>query len=135
MEADNHYGKQRAGGITGVKDPAGALKKFRQPLFEYLVSGLEAEDKRVQLMAAGMLGALGDPGAAGYLKPLAVDRDADLREVSRHSLTMLYPHGMFPGAGRPDPCEGCMIRLIAEEALAYRKNDVTIALPFPDTDR
>ncbi len=82
-----------------------------------------------------MLGALGDPGAAGYLKPLAVDHDADLREVSRHSLTMLYPHGMFPGAGRPDPCEGCMIRLIAEEALAHRKNAVPIALPFPDTDR
>ena len=65
MEADNNYGKQRAGGITGVKDPAEALKKFRQPLFEYLVSGLEAEDKRVQLMAAGMLGALGDPVQPG----------------------------------------------------------------------
>jgi hypothetical protein len=135
MEADNNYGKREHRDTAAVRDPAGALKKFRQPLFEYLVSGLEAEDKRVRVMAAGMLGALGDPGAAAHLKLLAVDHDPDLREISKKSLMMLYPDFMFSGTPRPDPCEGCMIRLIAEEALTHRKNAVPPARPFPETER
>ena len=89
--------------MTVTLDPAVAVKKFQQPLFEYLVSGLNAEDKWVRVMAAGMLGVFGDPGAASYLKPLAVDQDADLREVSRNSLKMLAPDYAFTGnrPGKP----------------------------------
>ena len=56
----------------------GGSENFRQPFFDYLVNALESGDKRVQMMAAGMLGTLDDPGAAGNLKELAVGHDADL---------------------------------------------------------
>jgi HEAT repeat protein len=135
METNDSYDKKRAGSMSQARDPEDALKKFRQPLFDYLVSGLEAEDKWVRVMAAGMLGTLGDPGAAGYLKALAVDHDADLREISKKSLMMLYPHSSISGAGLADPCDGCMIRFIAEEALACQKNSVLAMHRFPDKDR
>jgi|GEM_PF-2255318 len=135
METNDTYDKRRAGGISPAHDPAEALKKFRQPLFDYLVSGLEAEDKWVRVMAAGMLGTLGDPGAAGHLKALAVDHDADLRLISKKSLMMLYPYSSIPGAGLADPCNGCMIRFIAEEALASQKGSVPAVYRLPDKNR
>jgi len=98
-----------------------ALQIFRGPLFAYLVSGLDAENKWVRVKAAAMLGSLGDPGAARYLKPLAVDADTDLRTISRRSLSMLYPGRDFSVFGGSDACGGCMIRFIAEEALAHQK--------------
>jgi hypothetical protein len=134
MDTDNTYGKRGAGGRSQVCNPEDALKKFRQPLFEYLVSGLEAEDKGVRVTAAVMLGTLGDPGAAGYLKALAVDHDADLREISKESLLMLYPHSSRSGACHRNPCDGCMIRFIAEEALACQKNSAPAVHRFPDKD-
>ncbi len=136
MEREINYGKRkRTGKMTVTLDPAVAVKKFQQPLFEYLVSGLNAEDKWVRVMAAGMLGVLGDPGAASYLKPLAVDQDADLREVSRNSLKMLAPDYALPGTGWGNPCDGCMIRIIAEEALSFKKNAVPYPMPLSDTNR
>jgi hypothetical protein len=136
MERENNYCKRkRSGETTAVHDPAVALKKFRQHLFEYFVSGLDADNKWVRVMAAGMLGALGDPGAARYLKPLAVDLDADLREVSRNSLMMLAPDYTSPETRRPDPCGGCMIRIIAEEALSFKKNTDPLPIPVPDINR
>jgi HEAT repeat protein len=90
METNGNYDKERARGIAGGHDPAEALKKFRRPLFEYLVSGLDAEDKWVRVMSAGMLGTLGDPNAGRYLKPLVADHDADLRNVSKNSLMILH---------------------------------------------
>ncbi|HVP95717.1 HEAT repeat domain-containing protein [Methanoregula sp.] len=109
-----------AWGTYQDKDEA-ALQLFRGPLFAYLVSGLDAENKWVRIKAAAMLGSLGDPGAARYLKPLAVDADTDLRTISRRSLSMLYPGRDFSVFGGSDACGGCMIRFIAEEALAHQK--------------
>ncbi|MGB8309107.1 MAG: HEAT repeat domain-containing protein [Methanoregula sp.] len=132
MEGEINYGKRKKSGETVVQNPAVAVKKFQKPLFEYLISGLNAEDKWVRVMAAGMLGALGDPGATAHLKPLAVDRDADLREISRNSLKMLASGYAFLGTGRQDPCDSCMIRIIAEEALSFNKSEVP--LPIVDTN-
>lgn len=98
-----------------------AVHQFQKPLFEYLVSGLDAENKWVRVMAAAMLGSLGYPDAARHLKPLAISADADLRTVSQRSLRMLSGSSSLPGSAEPDACEGCMIRIIAEEALACRK--------------
>jgi HEAT repeat protein len=126
METNINTGMRWARGTAGVNDSRVALQKFRKPLFDYLVSGLEARDKWVRVMAAGMLGALGDPCAAGYLKPLAEDYDADLREVARSSMRMLYSHRSFPLTGRQDPCEGCITRIISENSRTRRK-DVLMA--------
>ena len=98
-----------------------AVHQFQKPLFEYLVSGLDAENKWVRIMAAAMLGSLGHPGAARHLKPLAIGADADLRTVSQRSLRVLSGSSSLPGSAEPDACGGCMIRIIAEEALACRK--------------
>ncbi len=96
-----------------------AVHRFRKPLVEYLISGLEQEDKWVRILAADMLGNTGDPRALDYLKPLLADRDRDLRTVSAQAVeTILSRQG--PGSCQ-DPCSNCMIRIIAEEALVRNK--------------
>ncbi len=72
-----------------------ALKKFRQPLVEYLISGLEENDKWVQVMAVRLLGTIGDSRAAEHLKPLLVSEDADLRSAAAQSLAMIPCQGIF----------------------------------------
>jgi len=98
-----------------------AIKKFRQPMIEYLKSGLEDNDKWVRVMAAEMLGAVGDHHSAAHLKPLLADRDRDLRIVAAKSLAMIHsPHEFF-ALSQVDNCENCMIRLVADEALERLK--------------
>jgi HEAT repeat protein len=107
------------GGDAGVPEyRSSALIRFRRPLVDYLISGLEENDKWVRILAAGMLGSTGDPRAADYLTPLLVDRDQDLRMISAQSLEMIHSHQVLLFHAQPDQCAGCMIRLIAEEALA-----------------
>ncbi len=98
----------------------GPLLRFKKPLVDYLVSGLEAEDKWIRIFAADMLGNAGDQRAVAHLKPLLVDRDQDLRNISAHAVEMILSREEDPDQARPDACESCMIRLIAEDAL--RKN-------------
>lgn len=98
--------------------PASAVNRFRKPLVDYLISGLEENDKWVRILAAGMLGNAGDPRAAEFLKPLLVDRDQDLREVSAQALEMIHSQEAVVLHAQPDHCTSCMIRLIAEEALS-----------------
>lgn len=99
-----------------------ALEQFRKPLVAYLEAGLECNDKLVQVMAVGMLGALGDPAVAVSLRPLAADADADVRAAAIAALGQL---DTYPGDTSLSPemqsCQNCMIRLIAEEALAHRE--------------
>jgi HEAT repeat protein len=94
------------------------VSRFRKPLVDYLISGLEENDKWVRFLAAGMLGSAGDPRAAEFLKPLLVDRDQDLRYISAHALEMIHSQEAVVLHAQPDHCASCMIRLIAEEALA-----------------
>ena len=94
-----------------------AIKKFRQPMIEYLKSGLEDNDKWVRVMAAEMLGAVGDHHSAAHLKPLLADRDRDLRIVAAKSLAMIRSPHLFFALSQVDNCENCMIRLVANEAL------------------
>lgn len=102
-----------------------ALERFRTPLVAYLAGGLECDDTRVRVVAAGMLGALGDPGAGVYLRPLAVDADADVRAAALAALAQLGTYsGKQPACPEALPCQNCMIRLIAEEALASRERTV-----------
>jgi HEAT repeat protein len=104
-----------------------AIKKFRQPLVEYLLSGLEDDNKWVRIMAAEMLGTIGDPRTAGYLKPLLAERDRDTRIVAARSLAMIRsPRAIFPLASM-DNCGDCMIRLVAAEALERLKAQKEIA--------
>ena len=102
--------------------PASAVFRFRKPLVDYLISGLEENDKGVRILAAGMLGNAGDPRAIEYLKPLLVDRDQDLRFISAHALEMIHSQQSVVFHAQPDHCSGCMIRLIAEEALARTRS-------------
>jgi len=94
-----------------------SMKKFRQPLVEYLVSGLEDNDRWVRIMAAELLGTLGDASIAGHLKPLLADRDQDLRIVAAKSLAMIRSPKVIFSLTQADYCENCMIRLVADEAL------------------
>lgn len=98
-----------------------AVKKFQQPMVEYLLSGLEENDKWVRVMAAEMLGAIGDRRSAEHLKPLLADGDKDLRIVAAKSLAMIRSPGGVFALSQADNCENCMIRLVADEALERLK--------------
>ena len=110
------------GGDTGLLVPsATAMTRFRKPLVDYLISGLEENDKWVRILAVGMLGNAGDPLAVEYIKPLLVDRDRDLRIISAQAIEMIYSQQAAVSRLQPDHCATCMIRLIAEEALTQAK--------------
>jgi HEAT repeat protein len=104
-----------------------AIRKFRQPMIEYLQSGLEDNDKWVQIMAAEMLGFIGDHTSADHLKSLLATRDKDLRTAAARSLAMIHSPAMAFSLNRADKCENCMIRLVADEALERLKaeNEIT----------
>lgn len=113
---------KRTGGEAGVLVPsATAVTRFRKPLVDYLISGLEENDKWVRILAADMLGSAGDPRAAEYLRPLLVDRDRDLRIISAQAMEMIHSQQAIVSRSQPDRCASCMIRLIAEEALTQKK--------------
>jgi HEAT repeat protein len=119
---DNNTGKMTGGQNTGFPvTPETAVNRFRKPLVDYLISGLEENDKWIRILAADMLGSAGDPRAVQYLKPLLVDRDQDLRTISAQALDMLHSQQAAVSRSQPDRCAGCMIRFIAEEALAQAK--------------
>jgi HEAT repeat protein len=110
------------GGEEGVLvSSATAVTRFRKPLVDYLISGLEENDKWVRILAADMLGSAGDPRAVEYLKPLLVDRDQDLRLISAQAMDMIHSQEAIVPRSQPDRCASCMIRLIAEEALTQHK--------------
>jgi hypothetical protein len=106
----------RTGGDTGVL-VSSAVTQFRRPLVDYLISGLEENDKWVRIFAADLLGSAGDPRAIEYLKPLLVDYDRDLRIISLQAMDMIHSQQSAVSRSQPDQCASCMIRLIAEEAL------------------
>jgi HEAT repeat protein len=101
-----------------------AVTRFRKPLVDYLISGLEENDKWVRILAADMLGSAGDPRAVAYLKPLLVDRDRDLRIISAQAMDLIHSQQVVVSRSHPDRCASCMIRLIAEEALTQAKPQV-----------
>lgn len=111
-----------AGRETGVlMGSETAVSRFRKPLVEYLISGLEEDDKWARVLAADMLGYVGDPQAVRYLKPLLADRDRDIRVIAARSIDMIDSQQNFLLQSPPDQCAGCMIRHIAEEALLGQK--------------
>ena len=111
-----------------------AVNRFRKPLVDYLISGLEEKDTWVRIFAADMLGSAGDPRAVEYLKPLLVDRDRDLRTISAHAMDMIFSQQAAVSQKEPDRCASCMIRLIAEEALMQQKNGSTLDITKPGID-
>jgi hypothetical protein len=110
-------GKKAEGNAGVLVSSAKAVTRFRKPLVDYLISGLEENDKWVRILAADMLGSAGDPRAAEYLKPLLVDSDRDLRIISAQSIDRIHSQQVIASRSQPDRCSDCMIRLIAEEAL------------------
>ncbi|AGB01244.1 HEAT repeat domain-containing protein [Methanoregula formicica] len=97
-----------------------AVRKFRQPLVEYLISGLDDNDKWVRVMAAEMLGTVGDPRSVRALQPLLAGWDSDLRLAAARSLARIRS----PQSAAIPPalsCDHCMIRLVADEALTRLK--------------
>lgn len=118
---ENHTGKMTGGEEAGRISSPTAMIRFRKPLVDYLISGLEENDKWVRILAADMLGSAGDPRAVDYLKPLLVDRDQDLRTVSAQAMDMIRSEQAVTSRSQPDRCSSCMIRLIAEEALTRQK--------------
>jgi len=114
---DNNAGK-RSSCEEGPRAPSvSAVARFKKPLVEYLLSGLEEEDKWVRILAIDMLGNTGDSRVADYLTPLLVDRDPDLRTIAAQAIEMIRSQQATLSPKQPDRCSGCMIRLIAEEAL------------------
>jgi hypothetical protein len=110
------------GGDEGILVPSAmAMTRFRKPLVDYLISGLEENDKWVRIFAADMLGSAGDPRAVEYLKPLLVDRDRDLRIIAAQATEAIYSQQAAVSRSKKDHCATCMIRLIAEEALTQAK--------------
>jgi hypothetical protein len=114
--------EKRTGGDGGVMvSSASAVTRFRKPLVDYLISGLEENDKWVRILAIDMLGSAGDARAVEYLKPLLVDRDRDLRIISAQAMDMIHSQQAVISRSQPDRCASCMIRFIAEEALTQAK--------------
>jgi hypothetical protein len=113
--------KKMTGGEERVLISSSAMIRFRKPLVNYLISGLEENDKWVRILAVDMLGNAGDPQAVEYLKPLLVDRDRDLRTISAQAIDMIHSQQAVASRSQPDRCSSCMIRLIAEEALTRQK--------------
>ena len=114
--------EKRTGGDGGVMvSSASAVTRFRKPLVDYLISGLEENDKWVRILAIDMLGSAGDARAVEYLKPLLVDRDRDLRIISAQAMDMIHSQQVVISRSQPDRCASCMIRFIAEEALTQSK--------------
>jgi len=101
-----------------MSDP---VKKFRAPLVEYLISGLEENNKWVRVMAAELLGMVGDPRAIKSLEPLIVDKDPDIRTISLGAVSRIRSLRSYDTLSRSGECGTCMIRLIAEEAISNRK--------------
>jgi len=97
-----------------------AVCKFRQPLVKYLISGLDDNDKWVRVMAAELLGTVGDPRSARALQPLLAGWDSDLRLAAARSLARIRSpqSAVIPPALS---CDHCMIRLVADEALTRLK--------------
>jgi HEAT repeat protein len=119
MDRDSRTTSGRHTGVLMSSD--NAVTRFRKPLVEYLVSGLEENDKWVRILAADMLGCVGDPRTVEYLKPLLADRDRDLRIISAHAIDMIGSQRAALTRSEPDPCASCMIRYIAEEALMKQR--------------
>jgi HEAT repeat protein len=118
---DSNTGKKTGGDAGVLVSSASAVNQFRKPLVDYLISGLEVNDKWVRIFAADMLGSAGDPRAIEYLKPLLVDRDRDLRTISAQAMDMIHSQQAAVSRSQPDRCASCMIRIIAEEALMQQK--------------
>jgi HEAT repeat protein len=113
---------KKTGGDEGVLfSSASAVTRFRKPLVDYLISGLEENDKWVRILAIDLLGSAGDLRAVEYLKPLLVDRDRDLRTISARATDMIHSQQAAISRSQPDPCASCMIRIIAEEALTQTR--------------
>ena len=119
MDSDKRKRTER--NDRGPVPPVSAMTRFRKPLVDYLISGLEEDDKWVRILAIDLLGSAGDPRAMDYLKPLLVDRDRDLRIISAHAMDMIHSEQVVVFGAQPDHCASCMIRLIAEEALSQHK--------------
>lgn len=118
----NSNTEKKTGGDEGVLVPSvSAVTRFRKPLVDYLISGLEEDDKWVRILAIDLLGSAGDIRAVEYLKPLLVDRDRDLRTITALAVDMIHSHQATVSRSQPDHCASCMIRLIAEEALIQAK--------------
>lgn len=118
---DKDTGKKTGRGKGVPILPVSAVTRFRKPLVDYLISGLEENDKWVRILAIDMLGSAGDPRAVEHLKPLLVDRDRDLRIISARAMDMIHSQQEVISRSQPDYCAGCMIRLIAEEALTHAR--------------
>jgi HEAT repeat protein len=118
----NSDAEKKWGGGEGVLiSSASAVTRFRKPLVDYLISGLEENDKWVRILAIDMLGSAGDPRAVEYLHPLLVDRDRDIRAISAHAMDMIHSQQVVISRSQPDRCASCMIRFIAEEALTQAR--------------
>lgn len=120
MDRDSRTMAGRDSGI--LMQPEVAVSRFRRPLVDYLVSGLEESDKWVRILAADILGCVGDPRSVEYLKPLLADRDQDIRIIAAHSIDMIDSQRTALTRSEPDHCASCMIRYIAEEALIKQKS-------------
>jgi HEAT repeat protein len=112
------------GDKTPGLDSATALKKFRRPLVEYLISGLEVNDTGVRILAVDMLGTSGDTRAIESLKLLVIDRDPVVRTAAKKSLERICPGSVLFAGTRGDNCGNCMIRIIATEALEQLKHNL-----------
>lgn len=103
------------------RDSAEALSGFRRPLIHYLVSNLESRDKWVRYLSAELLGSVRDPAAAGHLIPLLADSDGDIRAIAATALDALgHSHPQGVARIQKEGCDTCLLRMIAEEALAAR---------------
>jgi HEAT repeats len=118
---DSNTGKKTGHEEGFLISSVSEVNRFRKPLVDYLISGLEENDKWVRILAIDMLGSAGDPRAVEYLKPLLVDRDRDLRTISAQAMDMIHSQQASVSRSQPDRCACCMIRLIAEEALTQAR--------------
>jgi len=105
-------------------EPAIALKKFRDPLYEYLLSGLEMENKWIKVLSLDTLGAVGDIRAISAIRPLLVDEDPDIRLIAGRVFARISDGRNGQTVQPQGNCSSCLIRLVADEALRRKRDSL-----------
>ncbi|MDT8357653.1 MAG: HEAT repeat domain-containing protein [Methanomicrobiaceae archaeon] len=113
--------------IINKKDPARwkqvpEMQKFGPSAIEYLVKALGDDDKWVRLLAADVLGDIGDVAAAKPLVEMLKDQDQDVRFIAAGALGKIPEQKSIESLEQICTSDNCFVRIAAEESIERLKN-------------
>jgi len=89
---------------------------------EYVLSGLEVDDKWVRVLALEVLGTVGDKRVIPAVRALLADEDPDIRLVASRVFHRIGVGRIEQVIQPPGNCSSCLIRLVAQEALRNNRD-------------